>query len=154
MIATNHLATTILHFHKAITFTMSPSAPISNCFAAHKYEYEISPEKSTCFNLQSQSKHIITETSLPMTKTIFLIRHAESDENRRKECFKTSVQGLGKLKLPTREDVVASMELMNLRAQLDSNVSPRGQAQVRITIFYIFRKKKHDETLVSIISTN
>lgn len=44
--------------------------------------------------------------------------------------MKTSVKGLGKLKLPKREDVVASMELMNVGAQLDSNVSPRGQAQI------------------------
>lgn len=41
-----------------------------------------------------------------------------------------SMQGLGKLKLPKREDVVASMELMNVSAQLDSSVSPRGQSQV------------------------
>ena len=76
------------------------------------------------------SPYIVTETSLPMTKTVYLIRHAESDENRRKECLKSSMQGLGKLKLPKKEDVVASMELMNLVAQLDSDVSPRGQAQV------------------------
>jgi hypothetical protein len=67
-----------------------------------------------------------------MTKTIYLIRHAESDENRRKQCLKASVKGLGKLKLPKKEDVVASMELMNVGAQLDSYVSPRGQEQVRI----------------------
>lgn len=65
-----------------------------------------------------------------MTKTIYLIRHAESDENRRRECLKTSMQGLGKLKLPRREDVVASMELMNVSAQLDTGVSPRGQSQI------------------------
>ncbi len=79
------------------------------------------------------SPYIVTETSRPMTKTVYLIRHAESDENRRKECLKSSMQGLGKLKLPKREDFVASMELMNLVAQLDSDVSPRGQAQVRST---------------------
>ena len=72
-----------------------------------------------------------------MTKTIYLIRHAESDENRRKKCLKTSVKGLGKLKLPKREDVVASMELMNVGAQLDSNVSPRGQAQVRVAVCFV-----------------
>ena len=84
---------------------------------------QIQPESST-------SPYVVTETSLPMTKTVYLIRHAESDENRRKECLKSSVQGLGKLKLPKKEDVVASMELMNLMAQLDSDVSPKGQAQV------------------------
>lgn len=89
-------------------------------FAKH---LEIQSESST-------SPYVVTETSVPMTKTVYLIRHAESDENRRKECLKSSVQGLGKLKLPKKEDVVASMELMNLIAQLDSNVSPKGQAQV------------------------
>ncbi len=65
-----------------------------------------------------------------MTKTIYLIRHAESDENRRQECLKLSVKGLGKLKLPKREDVLASMELMNVGAQINSCVSPKGQEQV------------------------
>lgn len=114
------------HFSSSTTSSSS-----SKYFATDKYEYEISPEHSTSLDSQaSTGTHIITETSLPMSKTVYLIRHAESDENRRKECLKTSVQGLGKLKLPKREDVVASMELMNLRAQLDSNVSPKGQAQV------------------------
>jgi len=65
-----------------------------------------------------------------MTKTIYLIRHAESDENRRQECLKLSVKGLGKLQLPKREDLVASMELMNVGAQINSCVSPKGQAQI------------------------
>lgn len=74
--------------------------------------------------------YIITQTSLPMTKTIYLIRHAESNENRRQESLKTSVQGLGKLILPKKEDLVASMELMNVGAQLDTSVSPKGQHQL------------------------
>ena len=69
-----------------------------------------------------------------MTKTIYLIRHAESDENRRQECLKLSVKGLGKLKLPKREDVMASMELMNVGAQLNTCVSAKGQDQVCICV--------------------
>lgn len=114
-----------------ITPSSSSSLPPPKCFAAHQYEYEVSPHQLTLLHSKTSKKHIITERSLPMTKTVFLIRHAESDENRRKECLQKSVKGLGKLKLPKREDVVASLELMNVGAQLDSKVSPRGQAQVR-----------------------
>jgi hypothetical protein len=123
----------------AISSSSSPrKQALPNFFAAHQYEYEISPEQhhrtTETTNDSKYQNHIITETSLPMTKTVYLIRHAESDENRRKACLKTSMQGLGKLKLPKKEDVVASMELMNVQAQLNSNVSPRGQEQVRIII--------------------
>ena len=65
-----------------------------------------------------------------MTKTIYLIRHAESDENRRKECLKQSMQGLQKFQLPKKEDLISSMELMNVSAQLDTGVSPRGQSRI------------------------
>ena len=96
----------------------SSTTSSSKYFTTDKYEYEISPEHSTSSDSQaSTGTHIITETSLPMSKTVYLIRHAESDENRRKECLKTSVQGLGKLRLPKREDVVASIELMNYQYQ-------------------------------------
>ena len=122
----------------------TPSSPTSTAtspryFAAHQYEYEVSPEQVT-MKVLTTTRHVVTETSLPMTKTVYLIRHAESDENRRQACLKSSVKGLGKLKLPKREDVVASMELMNVGAQLDSCVSPRGQAQVswRIFLYLLF----------------
>ncbi len=63
-------------------------------------------------------------------KTIYLIRHAESEENRRLFSLKSSVKGLCKLKIPKKEDVLASMELLNVSAQIDSDVSPKGQEQV------------------------
>jgi broad specificity phosphatase PhoE len=63
-------------------------------------------------------------------KTIYLIRHAESEENRRIGSFKSSIKGLGSCRLPTKQDIMASMELLNVSAQLDSDVSPKGQQQI------------------------
>ena len=63
-------------------------------------------------------------------KTIYLIRHAESEENRRIGCFKSSVKRMGKFQLPKKQDIVASMELLNVSAQIDSNVSDIGLKQV------------------------
>jgi len=67
----------------------------------------------------------IPETTTPALKTVYLIRHAESDENRR----------LGSLKriftsCPNKSDLVASMELLNVQAQIDSDVSEVGRRQI------------------------
>lgn len=70
-------------------------------------------------------------TTKTTTKTVYLIRHAESEENRRIASLKTACFGLGKLSLPSRKDIAASLELLNVKAQIDSDVSPKGQAQVR-----------------------
>jgi broad specificity phosphatase PhoE len=63
-------------------------------------------------------------------KTIFFIRHAESEENRRiaslSRCFRT----LGKFSLPSAADIRASTELLNVAAQVDSNVSDIGAKQI------------------------
>jgi len=73
---------------------------------------------------------VITEKMVPVTKTVYLIRHAESDENRRLASLSKSVKGLGRLRLPRKADLVASIELINLPAQIDSDVSPVGKAQI------------------------
>mmetsp|Transcript_10846 Transcript_10846/g.13721 ORF Transcript_10846/g.13721 Transcript_10846/m.13721 type:complete len:438 (-) Transcript_10846:274-1587(-) len=98
--------------------------------AGYQYEYEVSPSQSTSKQVTKKQNFVVTETMVPATKTVFLIRHAESDENRRLACMKTAVTGLGRLKLPTKEDVAASLELVNVKAQIDSNVSPKGQEQI------------------------
>jgi broad specificity phosphatase PhoE len=72
-----------------------------------------------------------TNDASPLTqKTVFLIRHAESEENRRLSslgrCFKT----LGKFSLPSKSDIYASTELLNVMAQIDSNVSQVGAEQI------------------------
>ena len=84
---------------------------------------------SSTTNTNTNTKTTTTSTT---TKTVYLIRHAESEENRRLGSLKTSVKGLGKFTLPKKEDVVASVQLLNVCAQLDSDVSPKGQKQVSL----------------------
>jgi broad specificity phosphatase PhoE len=100
-----------------------------------QYEVEVSPTSSptnstTFANYLSRSELTIIERMVPVTKTVFLIRHAESDENRRLASLSKSVKGLGRFRIPKKEDVIASMELINVPAQIDSDVSPRGRAQI------------------------
>jgi len=108
-----------------------------------QYEYEVSPKASPT-NKNHHAPHIdtdtdidvtntelvITERMVPVTKTVYLIRHAESDENRRLASLSKSVKGLGRFRLPRKADLVASIELINLPAQIDSDVSPVGKAQI------------------------
>lgn len=63
-------------------------------------------------------------------KTVYLVRHAESNENRRLECLARSIQHLKKLAIPEKEDIVASVELLDVTAQLDSDVSDVGKRQI------------------------
>jgi len=71
-----------------------------------------------------------TALSRTPPKTIYLIRHAESNENRRLECLARSIQHLKKLAMPEKEDIVASVELLDVTAQLDSDVSDVGKRQI------------------------
>jgi len=64
------------------------------------------------------------------TKTIYLIRHAESNENRRQESLIRSIKRVANMKLPLKDDVAASVELLDVPAQLDSFVSEKGQKQI------------------------
>ena len=65
------------------------------------------------------------------TKTIFLIRHAESEENRRIGSLKAAFKSLIRLSLPKSEDVKAACELIRVDQQIDSNVSEFGQQQIK-----------------------
>lgn len=65
------------------------------------------------------------------TKTVFLIRHAESAENQRMKCLSKSLHDLGSFSVPSREDVKSSLELFNVKAQIDSDVSELGNAQIK-----------------------
>lgn len=111
-----------------------------NKYFCGQFEYEVSPTSATGdesartdspYSSSYMTKStIITERMVPVTKTVYLIRHAESDENRRLACLSRSVKGLGSLKLPKKDDLYASMELVNLQAQIDSDVSPKGRTQI------------------------
>ena len=64
-------------------------------------------------------------------KTVYLIRHAESDENRRRasltKCFEQITTGA----IPSTEDLNASFELLNVPAQVNSDVSNIGARQIQ-----------------------
>lgn len=92
-------------------------------------------------------KVVLTTTMIPVTKTIYLIRHAESEENRRLACLTRGCKGLKKLQLPSKDDILGSLELLDVKAQIDSNVSDIGQNQIsqlgeRLSIAD-FAKEKH-----------
>ncbi|CAJ1943098.1 unnamed protein product [Cylindrotheca closterium] len=63
-------------------------------------------------------------------KTIYLIRHAESEENRRIGSLKNSLRTLGRFRLPSLQDAKAVGELLNIPAQIDSIVSDIGKDQI------------------------
>jgi hypothetical protein len=64
------------------------------------------------------------------TKTIYLIRHAESDENRRLGSLKTAFKALTHFALPKTKDIVAAFELVRIDQQINSNVSSFGKQQI------------------------
>ena len=73
-----------------------------------------------------------TSTSTPNTgtKTIFLVRHAESDENRRLHSLKTAFKDLTRFALPKSKDIMVSCELIRIDQQMNSNVSQFGKQQI------------------------
>lgn len=73
---------------------------------------------------------MINKTIIPVIKTVYLIRHAESEENRRLATLVKSLNGLRKGKWPSRVDVVTSMELLNVGSQIDSSLSKVGKKQI------------------------
>jgi hypothetical protein len=74
------------------------------------------------------------------TKTIYLIRHAESEENRRLASLRLVLMSMAlpwRRPWPTYQDVTSSLELLKLEQQIDSDVSPEGQKQVSVYVVYI-----------------
>jgi hypothetical protein len=84
--------------------------------------------------IMMESSLLVAETTT-VIKTVYLIRHAQSNENRRLASLTRSLKQLGRLSLPKKEDVAASVELLDVMAQVDSDVSPIGQKQVSIHPF-------------------
>lgn len=64
------------------------------------------------------------------TKTVYFIRHAESEENRRIASLGNVFGNLKRFSLPASNDVMASLHLINIPAQVDSSVSENGKAQI------------------------
>ena len=67
---------------------------------------------------------------IPGSKKVYLIRHAESEENRRIAALSRSFQSLKRFSLPKVSDLSASSGLLNVSAQIDSNVSDVGARQI------------------------
>lgn len=63
-------------------------------------------------------------------KTVYLIRHAESEENRRIAALSRTFRTLGRFSLPKASDVSASTELLHVTGQIDSDVSDIGAKQI------------------------
>ena len=63
-------------------------------------------------------------------KTIYLIRHAESEENRKLGSLKNVFRSLSRFSLPSSQDIAAGVSFMNIPAQVDSDVSEVGKQQI------------------------
>jgi hypothetical protein len=59
---------------------------------------------------------------------ILFIRHAETDQNAKLQHFCKALQGLSEMLLPSWEQIIQSLSLIEMRE--DSQISPRGQQQL------------------------
>ena len=71
-----------------------------------------------------------SKSSVQKKKTLYLIRHAESEENRRLASLQTVVASLLQCTWPSSTHVCAALELMNVCSQIDSPVSTVGKQQI------------------------
>ena len=86
-----------------------------------------------------------TVEKLPRQKTVYLIRHAESEENRRIASLSRAMTSLGRFSIPSSKDIFSATGLLNVPAQVDSDVSTIGEEQIeRVAV-----KLRQDEFLVT-----
>jgi broad specificity phosphatase PhoE len=78
----------------------------------------------------STSSAASSNGSNTLPKTVYLIRHAESEENRRVGSLKNMFRSVTRFSLPSSKDVGASMELLHVTGQVDSAVSCIGVEQI------------------------
>jgi glucosyl-3-phosphoglycerate phosphatase len=79
----------------------------------------------------SAGKITAATTTTSTIKTVYLIRHAESEENRRLGALRQAWTSLRQFSLPARSDLRATAELVNIPSQIDSGLSPMGQEQIQ-----------------------
>lgn len=77
-------------------------------------------------------------------KKVYLIRHAESEENVRIASLSRVTGSLGKFSLPSSKDIFSASALINVPAQVDSNVSEVGEQQIR----HVANKLREEDFLV------
>lgn len=63
-------------------------------------------------------------------KKVFLIRHAKSLENARTESLVRSAKDLTRFRIPSQKDVRRASELLDIRSQVDSDVSDVGLEEI------------------------
>ena len=108
-----------------VVFVLSPSPPLWYLsYPTFLNTYPL-PSFNTAHNNQTK------ESSMSKPKTVYFIRHAESEENRRLASLKTCVQSLQGFQLPTTAHIQSSLELLNVSAQIDSDVSDIGIQQIQ-----------------------
>jgi len=78
-------------------------------------------------------------------KTVYLIRHAESNENKRLASLERALNQITKLKLPLKDDVTNAFELLNFYQEQDSRVSSKGKKQIEQLSY----KLKKDDFILS-----
>lgn len=95
-----------------------------------------------------------TETNVQNAplKTVYLIRHAESDENRRLMSLTRSLTTFASLSVPAKEDILASVELLDVKAQLDSDVSDVGKRQIAQLAFQLQRAKFVEKSKIQLVA--
>jgi hypothetical protein len=71
-----------------------------------------------------------SNSSSTLPKTVYLIRHAESEENRRVGSLKNMFKSVTSFSLPSSKDFSSSCELLNVTGQVDSAVSDKGVQQI------------------------
>lgn len=69
-------------------------------------------------------------TTTTTKKTVYLIRHAESEENVRMKSLTQVWSSVTRFSLPRSSDLQSSVQLLNVQAQVDSSVSAYGRAQI------------------------
>lgn len=85
-----------------------------------------------------------TSSSSNSVKTVYLIRHAESEENRRLSSMKTAVDDVARFSLPKASDVSAAMSWFYIPAQVDSAVSEKGKQQIAEMAEILKKDKFHE----------
>jgi len=105
---------------------VSPGAVSWNSASCSPNKFQNDNSTISTSSNKSQERKVINQKM----KTIYLIRHAESNENRRQESLSRSLKRVANMKLPLRDDVAASVELLDVGGQLDSFVSKKGQQQI------------------------
>jgi hypothetical protein len=111
----------------------------------------IAEAKSSPIPTKDSTTFLVDESNAT-TKTIFLVRHAESEENRRIGSLKAAFTALTRFSLPKSKDIVAACELIRVDQQIDSNVSEFGQKQIQYMANIIQESnfmKKHQVQLVA-----